>query len=167
MYRKLDDFFGAYGQLVTGTKKIFAALDDNALSSTAAEGHRSLRGVAWHIVTTIPEMMAQCGLPLSAVDPKSLPPASADEIRAGYDTATKEFEAAIREHWNDESLLVEDDLYGEKWARGLTLAILLHHEIHHRGQMTVLMRQAGLGVPGIYGPAQEEWAAAGMPLPPY
>ncbi len=33
-----------------------------------------------------------------------------------------------------------------------------------RGQMTVLMRQAVLAVPGIYGPAEEEWAA--MRLPP-
>jgi hypothetical protein len=31
--------------------------------------------------------------------------------------------------------------------------------------MTVLMRQAGLKVPGVYGPAREEWAAYGMPPP--
>ncbi|MBI2416475.1 MAG: hypothetical protein HYV28_00920 [Ignavibacteriales bacterium] len=29
--------------------------------------------------------------------------------------------------------------------------------------MTVLMRQAGLKVPGAYGPSREEWAAYGMP----
>jgi hypothetical protein len=29
--------------------------------------------------------------------------------------------------------------------------------------MTVLMRQAGLVVPGVYGPAREEWAVYGMP----
>jgi uncharacterized damage-inducible protein DinB len=28
--------------------------------------------------------------------------------------------------------------------------------------MTVLMRQAGLPVPGLYGPSKEEWAAMGM-----
>jgi hypothetical protein len=27
------------------------------------------------------------------------------------------------------------------------------------------MRQAGLGVPGVYGPAREEWGAFGMPPP--
>jgi uncharacterized damage-inducible protein DinB len=31
--------------------------------------------------------------------------------------------------------------------------------------MAVLMRQAGLKVPGIYGPAGEERAADGMPTP--
>ena len=60
-------------------------------------------------------------------------------------------------------MLVEDDMYGQKWKRGLTLGILITHQIHHRGQMTVLMRQAELKVPGIYGPAYEEWAALGVP----
>jgi uncharacterized damage-inducible protein DinB len=47
-------------------------------------------------------------------------------------------------------------MYGEHWPRGLTLQALVFHEIHHRGAMTVLMRQAGLTVPGIYGPNREE-----------
>ena len=45
------------------------------------------------------------------------------------------------------------------------LMTLINHQNHHRGQMTVLMRQAGLTVPGVYGPAKEEWAAAGMEAP--
>jgi hypothetical protein len=28
--------------------------------------------------------------------------------------------------------------------------------------MTVLMRQAGLKVPGVYGPSREEWSQFGM-----
>ena len=54
-------------------------------------------------------------------------------------------------------------MYGEKWTRAFTLGALIGHQCHHRGQVTVLMRQAGLKVPGIYGPAQEEWAVYGMP----
>jgi len=46
------------------------------------------------------------------------------------------------------------------------LVSLITHQAHHRGQMTVLMRQAGLKVPGVYGPAREEWAAMGMPPQP-
>jgi uncharacterized damage-inducible protein DinB len=41
-------------------------------------------------------------------------------------------------------------------------SMVFSHLIHHRGQLTVLMRQAGLKVPGVYGPAREEWAAMGM-----
>ena len=49
---------------------------------------------------------------------------------------------------------------------GLVVFYLIAHQGHHRGQMTVLMRQAGLVVPGIYGPSREEWAAFGAPAMP-
>jgi uncharacterized damage-inducible protein DinB len=56
-------------------------------------------------------------------------------------------------------------MYGEAWTRGRTLAALVAHQTHHRAQMTVLMRQAGLEVPGVYGPARQEWTAYGMQPP--
>jgi uncharacterized damage-inducible protein DinB len=56
-------------------------------------------------------------------------------------------------------------VFGKTWRRGFTLTILVHHEIHHRGQMTVLMRQAGLRPPAIYGPVREDWATTGVPEP--
>ncbi len=167
MYRKLDDYFSAQAGHSASTSKIFAALSDESLAHCVADGHRSLGGMAWHIVTTIPEMMKQVGLPLSSVDHESLPPKTASAICAGYEAAMTELTAAIKDSWDDATLESVDDLYGEKWARGLTLTILLNHEIHHRGQMTVLMRQAGLKVPGIYGPAAEEWESMGMLKPSY
>jgi uncharacterized damage-inducible protein DinB len=57
-------------------------------------------------------------------------------------------------------------MYGEQWPRGTMLNALIAHQTHHRGQMTVLMRQAGVPVPGMYGPSKEEWAAMGMPAQP-
>jgi uncharacterized damage-inducible protein DinB len=35
---------------------------------------------------------------------------------------------------------------------------LLHHSIHHRGQLTLMCRLAGGTPPGIYGPTREEMA---------
>ena len=55
------------------------------------------------------------------------------------------------------------DMYGEKWSYAVILTVIVRHEIHHRAQMTVLMRQAGLKVPGIYGPSKEEWVNYNMP----
>jgi len=37
--------------------------------------------------------------------------------------------------------------------------MLIAHQGHHRAQMTVLMRQAGLKVPGVYGPSEADKAA--------
>ena len=59
-------------------------------------------------------------------------------------------------------LMLEDDMYGEMWAKGKTLGVLVTHQIHHRAQLTIVMRLAGLKVPGVYGPSNEEWAAMGM-----
>ena len=47
----------------------------------------------------------------------------------------------------------------------MTLQGLIHHEIHHRAEMIVLMRLAGLPVPGLYGPTREEWTQYGMEPP--
>ena len=54
-------------------------------------------------------------------------------------------------------------MFGQVWKRSELLSSLVRHQVHHRGQMTILMRQAGLKVPGVYGPAREEWAKMGMP----
>jgi len=40
--------------------------------------------------------------------------------------------------------------------------MIVNHQAHHRGQMAVLIRQAGLRVPDVYGPAREDWAQWGM-----
>jgi uncharacterized damage-inducible protein DinB len=167
MYRKLSDFEQAFAGTTEATGKVFAALTDKSLGQAVGEGYRTLGQLAWHLVTSYAEVMPRTGLTVKSVDDKSLPPASADAIRAGYAAVTKELGAAIKANWNDAALEVMDDMYGEQWPRGLTLSILLNHEIHHRGQMTVLMRQAGLKVPGVMGSSKEEWSAYGMEAPPY
>jgi len=123
--------------------------------------------VAWHIVTTIPEMMGRTGLGITGVDPHSLPPEGAAAVQEGYRKASSELRAAVAAHWTDETLLKVDELYGEQWARGATLAVLMGHETHHLGQMTVLLRLAGRKVPGIMGPSKEEWQQFGLPEPAY
>ena len=109
-------------------------------------------------------MMERTGLKVAGPSHDSPPPASAGAIVAAYETASKAVADGVA-GWTDATLEVEDDMYGEKWPRGSTLQALVVHQAHHRGQMTVLMRQAGLKVPGVYGPAREEWTAYGMQPP--
>ena len=161
MFQTIADFEQNWTYEMASSQKQMDQLTDASLSQAVADDHRTLGRVAWHIVTTIPEMMSQTGLKLSSVDHKAPVPATADEIKKAYAKASKELLSAIKSSWDDGTLQTEDDLYGEKWKRGVTLMILVKHEIHHRGQMTVLMRQAGLKVLGFYGPAKEEWANYG------
>ena len=39
---------------------------------------------------------------------------------------------------------------------------LIKHIVHHRGQVTVLMRQAGIKPFGVYGPPKEDWIHLGV-----
>ncbi len=58
---------------------------------------------------------------------------------------------AVKKEWRDESLLEDVNLYGQDWKKGKVLSVLVNHQTHHRGQLTVIMRLAGLIVPGVYG----------------
>jgi uncharacterized damage-inducible protein DinB len=37
-------------------------------------------------------------------------------------------------------------------------SMIIHHNIHHRGQLSLMARLAGASVPGMYGPNREEMA---------
>lgn len=50
----------------------------------------------------------------------------------------------------------------EAWLNGGSLRYTIMHQAHHRGQMTVLMRQAGLRVPDVYGPTYDTWVEKGI-----
>jgi len=108
-------------------------------------------------------MPSHAGLQIDAPTPEIPTPQTVAEIVSAFEKGAKSVGEEVRKNWTDETLLQEDNLYGETWTRGLTLMYLLLHQTHHRGQITVLMRQAGLPVSGIYGPAKEEWQALGMP----
>jgi uncharacterized damage-inducible protein DinB len=165
MFASIEEFMGAWKQESDGTRKIMGALTDESLKQAVADDHRTLARMAWHIIGSIPEMMNRTGLEVNSAKESDPIPTTAEEIKKAYDKAATTLAEEIKTKWADETLQVEDDIYGETWKRGLTLGILVNHEIHHRGQMTVLMRQAGLKVPGVYGPAKEEWVNYKMEPP--
>lgn len=161
MFHSIAEFLADWKEESGRTEKLMEVLTDASLGQQVSSQDRTLGRIAWHIATSIPEMMKKVGLPIQSLDEEAPLPASAREIQAAYAGAARELEQLIQRDWKDETLRIEDELYGMKWQRGLTLEILIRHEIHHRGQMTVLMRQAGLALPGIYGPSREEWAQYG------
>ncbi len=165
MFRKIEDFEASWEQNIKGTMNILGALTDESLAQSVTDGHRTIGRMAWHLVTTYPEMMKLTGLEVKAVDEHAPVPEKLADIITGYKAVTDELFQQVKERWTDADLDVEDDIYGMKWKRGMTLSGLIAHEVHHRGQITVLMRQAGLKVPGVFGPAKEEWAGAGMDVP--
>jgi uncharacterized damage-inducible protein DinB len=162
MYRKIDDFEAAWIRETEGTLKMLNQLTDASLAQAVTPSGRTLGRLAWHLVLSLPEMARHAGLAVGGPD-QSAPIPSAARMAEVYARAADDVRAEIRRQWTDAQLTDEIPMYGENWAKGIVLSALLGHQAHHRGQMTVLMRQAGLSVPGVYGPAREDWAALGMP----
>jgi len=165
MFTSLAAFLSSWEKESESTEKIFDGLTDDSLHQSVTVDDRTLGRIAWHIVTTIPEMLQKTGLVLHGIKEDSPVPNTAKTIADSYREVNKAMLIKIKENWNDQTLLEERDMYGESWTIGTTLNVLINHQIHHRGQMTVLMRQAGLKVPGIMGPSHEEWAQFGMEAP--
>ncbi|MFA6596817.1 MAG: DinB family protein [Ignavibacteriaceae bacterium] len=145
------------------TQKLFKVLTDDSLSQKVYAEGRTLARLAWHIVTSIVEMMNKTDLKITEVAEDAPIPATANQILEAYQKVSASFLAQVKEKWTDRSLGEMVNMYGEEWSKSMTLSILMKHEIHHRAQMTVLMRQAGLKVPGLYGPSKEEWSQYNMP----
>ena len=165
MYKTIEDFAADWRHETAGTIRILETLTDESLAQQVTDEHRTLGRLAWHIAQSHHEMLSRTGLHFEGVGEEEPVPASAAAIAEAYKKSAQATLEAIRSAWTDATLFEQDDMYGEMWPRGLTLDSLIKHEIHHRGQMTVLMRQAGLRVPGMYGPPKEQWAEFGVPAP--
>ncbi|MFB3904355.1 MAG: DinB family protein [Acidobacteriota bacterium] len=163
MFRTVEDFEHAWNEESGATLKILAQLTDPSLNQRVTSKGRSLGFLAWHLVLTLGEMSHKAGLSVEAPPEGAPMPKTAKEIIDIYGKAACSLAGEVKRKWRDASLHDEVELYGEKWERRRVLSALILHQAHHRGQMTVLMRQAGLAVPGIYGPSYEEWATMGLP----
>jgi len=164
MYYKISDFIEDWKYESESTIKMLSNLNDESLTAKFNNEIRTAGRLAWHIAGAISELGHRMGLTFKEIDQDSPFPPSAKEIVDEYKRASYGLIKEITEKWNDEALLIEDKMtgQGDMWSRGKTLGVLITHQIHHRAQLTVVMRLAGLKVPGVYGPAKEEWAAYGM-----
>ncbi|MFN0100419.1 MAG: DinB family protein [Gemmatimonadaceae bacterium] len=165
MFTTIAAFESVWAHESTCTQALLNKLTDASLKQPVYPGGRTLGRLAWHIAQTIPEMMAKAGLQLAGPGEHEPMPTSAAAIADGYRRASASLVEQLPLKWTDDSLAERTEMYGDMWEKGTTLSVLIRHEAHHRGQMTVLMRQAGLPVSGVYGPSKEEWGGFGMPAP--
>jgi membrane protein YdbS with pleckstrin-like domain/uncharacterized damage-inducible protein DinB len=122
-----------------------------------APGLRTLGEVAWHLPQSLGTLGEKLGLAVDAPDRDAPAPSVAETIAEAYRRAADSLVEQARGLWDEGSQDDVLDVYGEAWTRAQTLRVLMDHEIHHRGQLSVLMRMAGLEPSPLYGPvAQEE-----------
>jgi uncharacterized damage-inducible protein DinB len=155
MYRKKDDFLQEWNIASQGTLKVLQALTDETLDQAIAEGHNTLGWLGWHLATSPAFFGGQVGLKIEAAGrPNDVPHSAADIVEA-YRQVSDQIKQEV-EKLSDEQLVEAVDSFAGIIPRGSLLRSMLDHQTHHRGQMTVLLRQAGLRVPGVMGPTKED-----------
>ncbi|WP_066189812.1 MULTISPECIES: DinB family protein [Gracilibacillus] len=154
MYRTVQDFITDWEHEAQGTVAVLKAVTDDKLGQAIVEGHSTLGWLGFHLASSPAFFSSLVGLDIKAAIASE--PSHAEENVAAYQKIAAAVKHEVEAHLSDEALLEEVDGIGGKTPRGAILRKLIDHQTHHRGQMTVLLRQAGLHVPGVMGPTKEQ-----------
>lgn len=146
------------------TRRVLERVPDGKMDWKPAEKSRSLGQLAMHIAMNPGSVAA-----LAATNPATLPDFGAPDPSATSSAAlVTELDRSLAQAklvlagLDDASLM-------EPWsvtAGGRTVfaaprigflrSIMLNHWYHHRGQLSVYLRELGVAVPSIYGPSADE-----------
>ena len=154
VHRKVEDFLEDWAFSAEGTLRVFKAMTNDKLDQAIAEEHNTLGWLAWHLVGAAGAYGQSSGLQIPGPGRDQPIPSNVSEIVQAYENVVDAFKTEAAK-LTDEMLLEEVTGFVGPVARGKHLRGLIDHQTHHRGQMTVLLRQAGLTVPGILGPTKE------------
>jgi len=159
---QLSIFLATWEHESQGVLKLLRALPANQYDFRPDAGGRSLGELAWHLAE-VEGLLTECvvqgrfdfGMKLPILErPKTI-----EGLAPGYERVHawcveklgKLTPAQLEKKlpWPPHEVDAGDALWG--W--------LLHHLIHHRGQLVLMCRLAGGTPPGLFGPTREDMAA--------
>ncbi|MER2037717.1 MAG: DinB family protein [Solibacillus sp.] len=154
MYRVAEDFIFDWANSSKGALKVMQAIPDAKMEVSIVEGHNSLGWLSWHLVSVAGAFGHFAGLQIPAPGPDMKQPGTMAEIIEKYEMVIEAFNKEVAS-LTTEQLEEEVPAFGGMMKRGQLLRVVINHQTHHVGQMTVLLRQTGLKVPPVMGPTQE------------
>ncbi|WP_260285033.1 DinB family protein [Peribacillus aracenensis] len=166
MYITVADFIKEWNKEAILTQNVLDGLTDDSLDQQVYPEGRTLGRIAWHFTTNIPDYLAHFGLKIERIESSENVPSSAREIAITFKNVSSHVAKIIEQQWTDESLEQIQEAFGRQETNASILMGLIKHIVHHRGQVTVLMRQAGIKPSGVYGPPKEDWIHLGVQNPP-
>ena len=166
MYVTISDFVKEWNNESMLTQNVFDGLTDDSLEQPVYPEGRTLGRIAWHLTTNIPDYLSHFGLKIDGVENAESVPTSAKEIAETFKEVSSHAAQIIEQQWTDKSLEQIQEAFGRQESNSQILMGLIKHIVHHRGQITILMRQAGLKPFGVYGPPKEDWIHLGVENPP-
>jgi uncharacterized damage-inducible protein DinB len=135
------------------TKKVIEAIPLDKSDYRPDGISKSALDLAWHIVATEMRFMDAVAAGGFDFSPKPRPDSvkNSEDLAAWY---SDQFELAFEKltKLSNEQLLKIVDFRGMfQLPAVMYLGFLLHHSVHHRGQLSMYLRPMGAKVPSIYG----------------
>jgi uncharacterized damage-inducible protein DinB len=155
-----------YDQEIQSSRRILEVVPDDKFGWKPHEKSMSLGRLASH-VAELPDFLKTIiktdEMELTTSGMKPFSPATRAEMLDGFEKRAAEARQAITNS-SDEHLAKPWRLTfkgQEVFAgiRNLLLQTTICHQAHHRGQLTVYLRQNQVVFPGVYGPSADEMAA--------
>jgi uncharacterized damage-inducible protein DinB len=151
-----------FEQEVQTTRRVLERVPGDRLTWKPHAKSMSLGQLALHIAM-VPGAVAQMSQQSPVPPPQFIhpEPASAAELLPALDQSIRQVKDVLRG--------LDDAALGKTWrvvdgdreimaipVGALLRSIMLNHWYHHRGQLSVYLREVGVPVPSIYGPSADE-----------
>jgi uncharacterized damage-inducible protein DinB len=122
---------------------------------------RSIGEMAWHLAEGDAYMTfgVENGFAPGMKPPGLERPRTIAELAPGYERIHRDAVARVKKLKPEDYDRTVPFFDGKPMVvRDILVFAMLHHNIHHRGQLVLLCRQSGSAPPGMYGPNREEMA---------
>jgi uncharacterized damage-inducible protein DinB len=145
------------------TRRVLERVPDNQLAWRPHEKARTLGELALHVAIVPGGVAELVASPTPAQAPQFIDPSpkSASELIPALDQSIAKAKEVLG-GMDDATLMAtwrmmngERELFAVP-RMALLRSVMLNHWYHHRGQLTVYLRQLGVPVPSIYGPSADE-----------
>jgi uncharacterized damage-inducible protein DinB len=162
MSKELQTFLDTWDEETKKTVAMLQSLPTDKYDFRPDAGGRSLGELGWHLAEA--EAYMTYGIERGAFEMGAKPPGmerpkKVEELAPGFERVHADAVQRVRK-------LTPADLDREIMfftgspvtIRQILWTMLLNHEIHHRGQLSLMCRLAGGSAPAPYGPNREEMA---------
>src|SRR6266852_3710094 len=159
----IDEMLQELEEEARTTRRVLERVPENKLAWRPHEKARTLGELALH-VATVPGAVAEfiaSPSPAQAPDFVDPSPQSASELIAALEQSIAKAKKVLR-GMDDAALMAtwrmmrgERELFALPRA-ALLRSIMLNHWYHHRGQLSVYLRELDVAIPSIYGPSADE-----------
>jgi len=161
--RERESFLATWSEEAKKTADLLRALPPTQYDFRPVPEWRSIGEMAWHLAEgdAYMSIAAVQGKFDFASKPEGIErPRTIAELAPAYERVHAEAIARVRTLKPEDMDRTMPDFSGEPIRVGAMLwTYLLHHNIHHRGQLSLMSRLAGGKPPGMYGPNLEETQA--------